>query len=317
MKKLLLLTLATLCLFACKKDDDTGNPPVTTAAKLRINFRFDANQERLDNLGNPATMPTGHAGQTPDFNSMSVHFIEFVPTEFTAYKGGAEVYQGAEVSATNSNPFNFNTAIDFASAKLASDGTLFHEIPLNEVAPDTYRHLRVSVAYQNYDVKYNLLNVPFLGDVNNQNGTIASFLGYNTYITDVRPNTLSESVNDFKLQGFWAFETELDGTLAAYNDIYSGEAPQGATTVVNPFPNSGVPPGTCVVAGDFETDLVISGDETEDIEVTLSFSVNDSFEWIDSNGNGQWDFDLDNGGVNGAIEPVVDMGVRGLKAVVE
>jgi hypothetical protein len=45
----------------------------------------------------------------------------------------------------------------------------------------------------------------------------------------------------------------------------------------------------------------------------LSFSVNQSFEWMDVNGNGEWDFD-----VSGQIvESVVDMGLRGLVVEVE
>ncbi len=315
MKKFFLFTLAVICLSACKKDDETGT--TNTNAKLRITFKFDPAQERLDNLGNPASLPTDHAAQTPNFKNLSVHFVEFVPNQLTTYRGGAEVYQGAEVSASNANPFGFNTAINFDEAKLAADGELFYELPLNQLAPDTYEHLRVSVAYQNYDVQYNLLNVPFLGSSLNETGTIASFLGYNTYISNIQPNALTEEVNAFKLQGFWAFETALSGNLSAYNDVYSGDAPQGATTVVNPFPNSGVPPGTCVVAGSFASPLTITGNETEDVEVTLSFSINNSFEWIDSNSNGSWDIDLDNGGPNGGIEPVVDMGVRGLVGLVE
>ena len=177
--------------------------------------------------------------------------------------------------------------------------------------------MRVSVAYQNYDVQYNLLNVPFFGNSLNETGTIASFLGYNTYISSIQPNVLTEEVNAPKLQGFWAFETALNGNFSVYNDVYSGDAPQGATTVVNPFPNSGVPPGTCVVAGSFSSPLTITGNESDDVEVTLSFSINNSFEWIDSNGNWSWDIDLDNGGPNGGIEPVVDMGVRGLVGLVD
>jgi len=315
MKKIFLFALAAICLSACKKDDETGT--TNTNAKLRINFKFDDTQERLDNLGNPANLPTGHAAQTPNFKDLSVHFIEFVPNQLTTYRGGAEVYQGAEVPASNFNAFGFNTAINFDEAKLAADGELFYELPLNQIAPDTYEHLRVSVAYQNYDVQYNFINIPLLGNSLNETGTISSFLGYNTYISSIQPNTLTEEVNDFKLQGFWAFETSLTGVLSAYNDVYSGDAPQGSTTVVNPFPNSGVPPGTCVVAGSFASPLTLTGNESEDVEVTLSFSINNSFEWIDSNGNGSWDIDLDNGGPNGGIESVVDMGVRGLVGLVE
>jgi hypothetical protein len=79
---------------------------------------------------------------------------------------------------------------------------------------------------------------------------------------------------------------------------------------VNPlFASSPIPPGSCVVTGKFATPLVITGQETENLTLTLSFSINNSFEWIDSNGNGQLDIYAD--GVTPA-EKIVDMGLRGL-----
>lgn len=64
-----------------------------------------------------------------------------------------------------------------------------------------------------------------------------------------------------------------------------------------------------MVTGKFDTPLIITGKETEDLTVTLSFSVNQSFEWIDDNSNGQLDIYAD--GVT-PIEKIVDMGLRGL-----
>ena len=59
-----------------------------------------------------------------------------------------------------------------------------------------------------------------------------------------------------------------------------------------------------VVTGGFSSPLVITGNETEDIYVTLSLSTNKSFEWIDTNPDGKWE--------PGANESVVDMGLRGM-----
>ena len=54
----------------------------------------------------------------------------------------------------------------------------------------------------------------------------------------------------------------------------TGQAPAGATTVPNPiFASSPIPQGSCLVTGEFETPLVINGDETEDIVVVLSVST--------------------------------------------
>ena len=89
-----------------------------------------------------------------------------------------------------------------------------------------------------------------------------------------------------------------------------GQAPAGATTVVNPlFASSPIPAGSCLVTGAFETPLSITGNETEDVTVILSVSTNQSFEWTDPDGNGQYD------PLDGDVP--VDMGLRGLKAMVE
>ena len=68
------------------------------------------------------------------------------------------------------------------------------------------------------------------------------------------------------------------------------------------------------MAGSFEQDLTITGNETEDIQLTLSFSINKSFEWEDTNGNLEWDIDVGN---PANTEKVVDMGLRGLVGKVE
>ncbi|MEJ6792058.1 MAG: hypothetical protein QNK89_04800 [Lacinutrix sp.] len=59
-----------------------------------------------------------------------------------------------------------------------------------------------------------------------------------------------------------------------------------------------------MVTGEFSTPFTISGNETEDIEVVLSFSVNNSFEWTEVNNDGMYE--------PSAGEQVVDMGLRGL-----
>ena len=107
-------------------------------------------------------------------------------------------------------------------------------------------------------------------------------------------------VNGNRKQGYWGFKS-----IAG---VVSGQSPEGATTVPNPLAGtSPIPAGSCVVTGNFDAPLVITGNETEDLTLTMSLSVNNSFEWIDRNGNNHWDVDPN------ADEQVVDMGLRGLK----
>lgn len=291
------LTLLTLS--ACKKET-----PGSSTSNLQFQLKFDPDQERLNNLGLPSTIPAGNAAQTPEFREMSVHYIELAPGALTPLGSGAIVYHAAETTLGGEN------AVDFDKAAKGGNNAIIATISLKDVAPGTYEWVRASVTYQNYDVHFNINNIPVLGDLQDQKGAVASFVGFNTYITTVKPREKILTVNDDKKQGFWAFETSLSAPYQAYNQLYSGEAPAGATTVVNPlFATSPVPAGSCVVTGKFAQPLVITGDETQDITVTLSFSINKSFEWKDANGNGQLDIYAD--GTTPA-ESIVDMGLRGL-----
>jgi hypothetical protein len=293
----LLLPLLFLTLFSCKKESDsTGN--------LKFQFRFDATQQRLNNIGQPSAIPAGNAAQTPEFREMSVHYVELAPNALTALGAGAILYHAEETTLGGEN------AVNFDKAAKAGQNQVFTTVSLKNVPPGTYEWVRASVTYQNYDVRFNINNLPIIGNLTNQKGTVASFVGFNTYLTTVKPREKTLAVNDDKKQGFWAFETQLSEPYSAYNQIYSGEAPAGATTVVNPlFASSPIPAGSCVVTGKFAQPLVVTGNETEDILVTLSFSVNKSFEWQDTNGNGQLDFYGDG---TTPPEKIVDMGLRGL-----
>jgi hypothetical protein len=282
-------------LTSCSEDDPD-------AARLNVEVVYDPSQVRLDNLGNPSPVATGNAGQTPMVRDFRINSIELAPTAFTLPGQGVMLYQAPETNAGGA------TAIHFDEMIAITDGSFDADITLSDIPPGTYPYLRVSVAYQNGDVLFSLRNTP-LGDLENQTGSISSFLGYNTYITTVTPNTLPVVVNDDKLQGFWAFETSFDPPYDAFNSVSSGQAPAGATTVVNPLAaTAAIPPGSCIVTGAFEEPFVVSGDESSDRSMTLSFSVDRSFEWVDDNGNGQWDFDF----AAGTVEPLVDMGLRGL-----
>ncbi len=282
MKQISLLLLLVICvLTACSSDDDNQN---NTEPRLIIKLNFDPNQQRLDNLGQPSGLPNGNAAQTPTIQRMSANYIEFAPTANTLLGEGAIIYEGAETNAGGA------MAIDFQSAILAGDDEVFLSLPLSTLQAGAYEWVRVSLSYQEGDI-----NV--LSNGMDITGRLASFVGYNNYITTFDLNGSTITVNDDKLQGFWAFE--------ALGFTTQGQAPEGATTVPNPlFASSPVPQGSCVVTGAFANALTISGNETEDIEVTLSFSINNSFEWTEVNADGKYEPSIG--------EQVVDMGLRGL-----
>ncbi len=291
----LILLFFILIAVGCKKDEDeaTTPPPASpTGPKLIFKFRFDENQVRLDNLGNPSTIPAGHAAQSPDFKKISAHYIEMTNGPLVPLGGGEILYTAAETNEGGA------TAIDFSQAIIVSEDEVFIEIPLSQITPDSYEWMRVSLAYQNYDIDFRYQTF-------NLTGRLASFVGYNTYIGSYLVNTQSITVNDDKLQGYWGMEV----FTPFVTETFEGQSPQGATTVPNPLAStSPIPAGSCVVTGSFAEPLIITGNETQDIVVTLSLSSNQSFEWVDTNGNGVFEPEF---------EQVVDMGLRGLIPIVE
>ncbi len=306
MKKTLLFLLLGLAVgfSACESDEPVPNVP-----KIRFKLRFDPTQARLNNYGQQAAIPAGHAAQTPDFRSMCVHYIEFAPSFLTLLGLGDVVYKAPELVHNGAN------AIDFDQAIVAEGDSVFLEIPISELAPGTYTYVRASLAYQNYDIRLNIRSIPTFGDLNNQSGTIASFVGFNTYIDDYTIRTQSIAVNNNRAQGYWGFEPNIQPPYNQfYNQVSTGQAPTGATTVPNPlWATSPIPPGSCVVTGALPQPLVITGNETEDITVVLSVSINNSFEWEDGDGNGQFDIYA----TGAQTDRVVDMGVRGMMPFVE
>src|SRR5207253_1796479 len=133
-------------------------------------------------------------------------------------------------------------AIVFCKSVACKDGDIFFSVPFSKITPGTYKWLRVSLAYQNYDIKVKTSAAGII------DGTIASFVGFNTYVQKykmqgaVMTPTLS-GVN--RKQGYWGFYTKILGTE------YKSEGEAAGTTVVNPNPNSPIPAGSCLVTGEF------------------------------------------------------------------
>lgn len=289
MKRNSLLLLAISAMTLVMSSCDSKEP------QLVFKFRFDPTQQRLDNIGQPQTLPPNHRAQNPTFNQISAHYIELAPNALTALGAGKVLYHAPQTTAGGSD------AIDFSQSIRVGEGEVFFSYPLKDIPAGTYEWIRVSLAYQNYTVNYRI-NPPTVPIVFDGTGTVASFIGFNTYITNYTISTQNVAVNGNRLQGYWGFET--------LSQVVTGQAPPGATTVPNPIWNtSPVPAGSCVVTGPFTSPLVITGSESEDIVITLSLSTNQSFEWVE-HGNNNYYEPLDG-------DTVVDMGVRGLVPIVE
>jgi hypothetical protein len=276
-----LLIAITIPFFSCT--EDKVDEPM-----LIVKFQFDPNQVRLNNLGQPATIATGNAAQSPLFNAISAHYLEMAPNANTQLGTGTILYHAPETNLGGAN------AIDFSKSKIVSQGETFIKIPLSQVTAGSYEWMRVSLSYQNYQINVRNAGVDYAG-------TLASFVGFNTYISTFNIGNAIFPVNENRAQGYWAF---------ALNDnpySTSGQAPAGTTTVPNPIETTSPIPrnlNSCVVTGKFASNLVINGNETKDVVVTLSLSINNSFEWQEITADGKYEPSIG--------ENVLDMGLRGL-----
>ena len=144
MKKLVVLFtffLIIISFFSCDDSDNKAEEP-----HLIIKFQFDPNQARLNNLGQPASVASGNAAQTPVFNAISAHYFELAPTAFTQLGNGTILYHAPETIDGG------EVAIDFERAIIVSEGETFLKIPLSQVAQGNYEYVRVSLSYHDYNV---------------------------------------------------------------------------------------------------------------------------------------------------------------------
>ncbi len=294
---------------SCKKNNTTTSNTTSTPRLIFI-YKMDSTQARLDNFGQPSSMAAGHWGQNPAFHIMGVHYIEMDTSPLIQLGKGNVLYM------TPTLIHGTDTAIDFTQEKMGNTGDTIYSVPLSSVKAGNYQYLRVSLAYQNYDVTFRVdttinyggYSVPIHQDFP---CTIASFIGVNTYINDYLIKTQTVTVNGSKKQGYWGAEELITLSQYGYSQTYVQNGQAQGTTVVNPlFQTSSIPLGSCVVTGAFSpNNLVITGNETKDIVITVGLSTNQSFEWIDNNGNHKWD------ALSG--EQVVDMGIRGMVPTIQ
>ncbi len=274
--------LLLFCLLACDKDE-----PAT--GSLTFKFKFDNQQIRLNNFGQPSSVASDHGAQSPRFHAISAHYIELTESEHTPLGQGVILYKNEETTAGG------DKAIDFSKSIIVTEDEVFLTVDLSKVPAGDYKYIRVSLAYQNYDI--DILANGFVTQ-----GTLASFVGFNTYVTKFKIGQQQVELNANRKQGYWAFESPAG--------VLQGQAPEGATTVPNPIAStSPIPPGSCVVTGQFDQPLVISADDVSNISITLSLSINNSFEWMEVNADNKFE--------PLAGESVVDMGLRGLVPMIE
>lgn len=239
-------------------------------------------------------------------NFIAAHYIEFTPNALTQLGDGEVIYNSPNTYIGG------DRALIFDSVSQVKDGEVFYKIPLKNITPGTYEYLRVSIAYENYDIMYHVDTVINGMQIEKDEvGTIANFVGYNNYITNYTIKNKTVTVNGNKKQGYFGFESLFSYMGFEFPILKTGDVPEGGTTVPNVISGtSPIPTGSCIITGNFDGGpFKLTGKETKDIKIKVKVSTNGGFEWKDTNGNGKYD------PLKG--EAPVDMGVRGIRGVVE
>ncbi len=293
---------------SCVNPDTVWNVPTSGGPFVIFKFKFDSTQIRLNNFGLAAPISTANAAFSPVFNKMSAHYIEMAQGDATPVGGGKVLYRAAETDCDKGEK-----AITFCQSVVVRENVVFCAVPISSITPGSYKWLRVSLAYQNYDIAYKASSC-----TPTQWGTVASFVGFNTYVRQykIKNNTMvptqsltsnGTSGGGNVKQGYWGFESMICGSY-----LYKVDGKSAGTTVVNPiFASSPIPAGSCLVTGQFNTGgidmpIVITGTETANINITVSLSTNKSFEWKEMTFDGYYQPE--------AGEFPVDMGIRGMIA---
>ena len=284
-------TIVLGIIFLCNMSCEDEKPISLKGPNLLVRLKFDGGGERLDNIGNNAIIPPGNAAVTPLVKGVALHYIELLSTANTPHGYGNIIYQGAETDLGGSN------AIDFSKCNLEEmDGDVYLSIPIDEITPGSYRYPRVMLAYQNVEV-------PIIFNGAMLQARFAGFLGYNTFISDFRIQDELITVNDDKLQGYWAMEVNYLG----FSTAFTGQVPAYVISSPNPlYATSPIPLSSCFLTAELSSPLVITGNETDDITLELTFSTNQSFEWKEINLDGKFDPNLG--------ELPMDVAFRGLAA---
>lgn len=294
--------LVVSCLFAlvflgCKKE---ANP------QIQVIWQQDPFQERLDNEGRLSPVSSSNLSLSPKLNTIAVEHIELLPSDPTRLFSGATLY-----SANNKQTVN-DTTVSLEKLVFTPQSTPLSTSPLKSLQGKTFQWVCVWLAYQSFDVRFNLNNVPNIGTITDESGTFNAFLGANTFISRHKVITKEDIVNDYRPQGYWLFETNLRAAFTTYNTFYRGQLPPRSVTAVNPLSATlATPRNSSIFIARLDKPITITGEEKNDVTITLTFSTNQSFEWRDNNRNGRWDIDVQ----NIQNEPVINFGLRGMKAI--
>ena len=122
-------------------------------------------------------------------------------------------------------------------------------------------------------------------------GTVASFIGFDSYIQSYKIKTKEVVLNANRKQGYWGFETTVSAGGFTMEDTLYGAGTSRCHNCTEPdlFHISHTTRFVCCYRCFLPGKLTITGNETKDIVVQVALSTNKSFEWIDRIADGKWE----------------------------
>jgi hypothetical protein len=245
--KELLILFIILTSSCCKTEDQSPENRYPEFTNLRVVIQFDSTQERLDNYGNIAPIPVGHAAQSPTNNSVLIKAIKFLKDSTSGYDSGTEVYYNSDNS-------------------LASGASYYDTQISSPDAPGTFKFIRIYFYHQKF-------NINFRQNGNLHSGRVLSFLwpfdfNYSYQIQD--STILTDSVTE---KGEWYLES------SDLPSILHGTVPYSPTGPNVLFYSYGVPIQQYIVTCPISPNLFL--DRPDSKTITISISTNHSFEWIE------------------------------------
>ena len=276
-----LFVLSVIFLYSCEpKEDgpihDPYHPLQPNLSTLVIKFEFDSLQERLDNFGNPSTLPANHQAVSTNFNSILIKMIELLKDSSEGYEDGTIIF--------------FNTS----SVGMTVNDSLWRYLS-NTQAPGLYKWMRVYFYYQNFEI-------PCKVNGNLFDGTLLSLLDPDQVFPSY---TLMDSTiyGDSLMQGgSWFLELHTSGL----DTLVRGQISQGQVTMPNFLHYSWpVPQDKYVVTFPITSDMEFTRPGYK--EIVISISTNNNFEWIDHSDPNYFEpFDGDS---------IYDFGISGIKVI--
>lgn len=266
-------------------------PQNTAPVQLLFRLHLDSN------LASPYILQPGHAAQSPTVLALALEQIELLSEASTLAGKGVMLYTAPQTSCAGAQ---YYLPTNYCKLHLIGDSEIVFSLALNAVPPGTYKWLRLSVAYSEMKI------VSRSTSSGNGPSTFAGFYGESVYLTKIKTqnSVLFPKTTVPKQRRYYMFYQEVFGQALQLE----GYAPRQSIFNENPMPtyNNNIYVEFTDLSGNTAKPLLVTGNETTNLEVQLIFGTDKLFEWQEKTADGIFQPEIG--------ETVYDFGFRNLKA---